>query len=78
MQSFQKLQNDLKQYLSNELRPECESAKNKERKEEEEVKGLCNSKATVNNAFRFKLHYYGETREAKICGFVCSNFRELN
>jgi hypothetical protein len=38
MQSFQKLQNSLTQYLSNDVRPECESAKNKERKEEEEVK----------------------------------------
>jgi len=32
MQSFQKLQNGLMQYLSNDLGPDCESAKNKEKK----------------------------------------------
>jgi hypothetical protein len=38
MQSFQKLQSGLVQYLCNGLGPECECAKNKEEKREEEMK----------------------------------------
>ena len=39
MQSFQELQNGFMQYLSNDIGPECEIAKNKEKKEKKWWRG---------------------------------------
>ena len=68
------------QASSDKSAPASESAKKNERKKRKNLRRLCNFKETVNveNAFRYRIHYYGETRDAQICGVVCLNFRELD